>query len=199
MNSLFGLSSPLITELYGNISLHQDVVADFKDLQKKASKFNIELEIISGYRSFSRQKIIWNRNINDSPSLNDILKRLRWSAFPGLSRHHWGSDFDVVDNIPLKKNSDYNVSLEPFEYSSKGIFSKLGQFLDESLQDIFNRKSARIFMVLKLFKKISKLFLSALLLILQSFLRIIAKSNSIKPILRCSHKFSLFKVHEPYF
>ena len=36
---------------------------------------------------------------------------LEWSALPGASRHHWGSEFDVFDLAALPEG--YRVQLLP--------------------------------------------------------------------------------------
>lgn len=61
---------------------------------------------------------------------------LKWSALPGLSRHHWGSDMDVIDLNALKEDQDY--SLKPQEYAKGGIFEKLGSFLENTDLEQFN-------------------------------------------------------------
>jgi len=54
---------------------------------------------------------------------------LRWSAIPGVSRHHWGTEMDVFDRRPLEENPDYKIKLTPDEYKPGGIFQNLGHFL----------------------------------------------------------------------
>ena len=66
-----------------------------------AKNDGIKLEIISATRSFIYQKGIWERKWN-SPSFQkfmDAISRSRqimhYSAMPGTSRHHWGTDIDL--------------------------------------------------------------------------------------------------------
>ena len=43
-----------------------------------------------------------------------IMAILRWSALPGASRHHWGSDFDLFDKRSLPQGA--SLQLQPWEY-----------------------------------------------------------------------------------
>jgi zinc D-Ala-D-Ala carboxypeptidase len=67
-----------------------------------AAKEGIVLNIISGTRSFYEQEAIWERKWADAKALNNadvkniVLGILRWSSMPGTSRHHWGTDMDLV-------------------------------------------------------------------------------------------------------
>ncbi|SHO55837.1 M15 family metallopeptidase [Vibrio quintilis] len=127
--------------------IHPDVVSDMLALKEAASLAGYNLHIVSGFRSFQHQLKIWNRKFSgESPVLDQnsiplntsqlsekekILAILRWSALPGASRHHWGSDFDVYDrtnqpqNVPLK--------LEPHEYLS-GFQAGFFQWLQTNMQ-----------------------------------------------------------------
>ncbi|WP_261815728.1 M15 family metallopeptidase [Vibrio gallicus] len=110
--------------------VHTLVARDLQNLARAAHAEGFELNIASGFRDFSRQKAIWNskftgqRAILDSDShpidphsLDDeqkITAIMRWSALPGASRHHWGTDFDVYAQNTLPK--DTHLKLEPWEY-----------------------------------------------------------------------------------
>ena len=67
--------------------------------------------------------------------LNDgerVAAILAWSALPGASRHHWGTEFDIIDRAALPKG--YVVQLVPREYAAGGPFERLGRWLDEHLE-----------------------------------------------------------------
>lgn len=141
---IFGLSDHHI-EKDNEYFLTSKATREFKTLKKKALDNGIELTILSSFRSFEDQKKIWNaKALGERPVLDDeskprrkedytekewVFAILRWSAFPGLSRHHWGTDFDVYDQAALKTNPHYKVQLIPSEYETGGPFEKLGNFL----------------------------------------------------------------------
>jgi LAS superfamily LD-carboxypeptidase LdcB len=113
-----------------------------------AAKAGIELAAVSAYRSFAQQEAIWNAKwrgerpvLNragesvEMARLNDgerVAAILAWSALPGASRHHWGTEFDIIDRAALPKG--YVVQLVPREYAAGGPFEKLGRWLDEHLE-----------------------------------------------------------------
>ncbi len=80
----------------------------FKKMHAAAAEENIDLKIISATRNFEYQKGIWERKWSgrtllegrvNAAEIADSLDRcrhiLRYSAMPGASRHHWGTDIDL--------------------------------------------------------------------------------------------------------
>lgn len=57
---------------------------------------------------------------------------LRWSALPGASRHHWGSDIDVYDSSRIPE--DYKVQLVPAESEAGGVFEDFHLWLDVNIE-----------------------------------------------------------------
>jgi LAS superfamily LD-carboxypeptidase LdcB len=53
---------------------------------------------------------------------------LWWSALPGASRHHWGTDFDVMGLAGLPPG--YRIQVVPAEYRPGGPFERLTTWLD---------------------------------------------------------------------
>lgn len=110
--------------------VHPSVSQDLLILKQAAAKAGFTLNIASGFRDFERQATIWNNKMagrsvildSDSQALaNDTLSDeqkieaiLRWSALPGASRHHWGTDFDIFARDRLPKGD--TLKLEPWEY-----------------------------------------------------------------------------------
>ena len=119
----------------------------FLKLQEAAQKAGFNLQIASGYRSFTRQCAIWNakmqgeRPVFDRDShLLDVTKLseyekiyaiLHWSALPSTSRHHWGTDLDIYDPDLLPEG--HTLQLQPWEYQTGGYFAPLTQWLSEHL------------------------------------------------------------------
>lgn len=127
--------------------LHYEAVASFLALRDAAAGTGIDLVAASSFRDFDRQVLIWNRKwrgerplldrdgqpidpaqLDDSQRVDAILC---WSAIPGGSRHHWGSDVDVIDSAVVPP--DYHVQLVPGEYAADGVFGRLSLWLDENM------------------------------------------------------------------
>ncbi|MFB9214587.1 M15 family metallopeptidase [Vibrio sinaloensis] len=126
------VSTHLVDTLVGQKSflIHPDAQRDLLALKQAAEHAGFNLNIASGFRDFERQSMIWNRKMSgqsplldawsqplDSENLDEqekVFAILRWSALPGASRHHWGSDFDVFDRNSLPQGT--TLKLEPWEY-----------------------------------------------------------------------------------
>jgi LAS superfamily LD-carboxypeptidase LdcB len=109
----------------------------------------IQLEVVSGFRDFKRQVAIWTAKFNGERPLLDRSGReirreeldedglidsiLIWSALPGASRHHWGTEIDVIDAIALPAGT--RPRLEPGEYAAGGCFGRLSGWLDSNMHD----------------------------------------------------------------
>jgi LAS superfamily LD-carboxypeptidase LdcB len=129
-------------------ALHYEAVAAFLAMRDEAAATaGIQLEAVSSFRDFDRQLVLWNRKwrgerplldraghpldaarLNDSQRVDAILA---WSAIPGGSRHHWGSDIDVIDAAALPDG--YQVQLVPSEYAPDGVFARLTAWLDGNM------------------------------------------------------------------
>lgn len=93
--------------------LRKEALSAFLEMRNSADKDEIELKIASATRNFFYQKDIWNNKWtgitivdgqNLSKSIPNGLERfkkiLEYSAVPGASRHHWGTDIDINDANP---------------------------------------------------------------------------------------------------
>lgn len=128
--------------------LHYEAVASFLAMRDAARLDGIDLAPRSSFRDFQTQLAIWNRKwsgerpiydrdsrlidrreLSDSATVDAILC---WSAIPGGSRHHWGSDVDVIDAAAVPPG--YNVELLPAEYAPDGIFARLTLWLDANMR-----------------------------------------------------------------
>ncbi|MBD1556019.1 M15 family metallopeptidase [Vibrio sp. S9_S30] len=128
---------------------HPDAGKALTALHQAAKNKGFELAVASGFRSYERQKSIWNakysgqRAILDNHSnpidvtkLSDedkVIAILRWSALPGASRHHWGTDFDVYAKNGLPKNTP--LLLEPWEYQT-GHQQDFAEWVQEAMQNL---------------------------------------------------------------
>jgi len=82
--------------------LHRETFSAFKKMWAAAKKEGVTLIIISSTRSFEQQKSIWegkwSRFAAEQPEKETRARKiLEYSAMPGASRHHWGSDIDLND------------------------------------------------------------------------------------------------------
>lgn len=145
---LTGRTEDHLASLDEKIKIHKDVLNPFKEMQKEAFSAGFDLQICSGFRGFGSQLGIWNAKAKgERPVLDDkgkpvaitkmkpkeiVYAILRWSALPGASRHHWGTDFDIFDKKTLTK--DYKIQLVPEEYEATGIFGGISSWLDENME-----------------------------------------------------------------
>lgn len=126
--------------------LHEAALQAFRRLQADASAAGFDLQPVSSWRSFDRQMAIWNGKARGERPLLDVEGRpldhamlddqqrlaaiLRWSAVPGLSRHHWGCDLDIYDASAMAAE---DVQLTPAEVSGNGPCAPLHEWLDERI------------------------------------------------------------------
>tara|TARA_R110001583_G_scaffold39773_2_gene127445 strand:+ start:3969 stop:4628 length:660 start_codon:yes stop_codon:yes gene_type:complete len=121
-------------ELVGNsFKLQKEVFKAFNVMRDSAKLDGISIEIVSAYRSFNHQKKIWERKYNAnikaglSPEVS-IKKIIEYSTIPGTSRHHWGTDIDIMDGAVSKPT---NILIES-NYSENGLFSNLKIWMDKN-------------------------------------------------------------------
>ena len=127
--------------------LHRSVVDPFLRLRDEAAISGFDLTVLSGFRAFDHQLSIWNRKARGELAVLDsaaeplsihelspaewVYAILRWSALPGASRHHWGTDLDVYDHAARPEG--YEIELIPEEVDSGGMFGPLHDWLDERI------------------------------------------------------------------
>ena len=104
---LIGKGSPI---LFGkDYKLREEAHLAFQEMKTEALKEGIKIQIVSSYRNFEHQKNIWERKYkryrNQGYSEEkSIQKIINYSTIPGTSRHHWGTDMDLIDaNVPTPK------------------------------------------------------------------------------------------------
>lgn len=77
--------------------VHKDVLSDYIRMYDAASKDGVNLGIISAHRTFDVQKWLWNQKYYTSNNPTSVCQSiLRYLAMPGTSRHHWGTDIDML-------------------------------------------------------------------------------------------------------
>lgn len=122
-------------ELFGkDINLKKDAHDAFLEMKKAAYGDGIDLKIVSSYRSYFRQDTIWERKYMDftqkrgMSKLAAIEKIIEYSTIPGTSRHHWGTDADIIDGYPKTTGG----VLDPKKYEVGGPFELFKQWMDEN-------------------------------------------------------------------
>jgi D-alanyl-D-alanine carboxypeptidase len=147
---LVGLDSSALCPVGSGHFLTSKTAHAFQQMAQAAQNEGIPIAIASSYRSFDRQSLIWNRKfrgeapvfdsnsiaINNWHQLSDearIFFILRWSALPGASRHHWGTDLDIY--APSLLPPGQKLQLISSEYDEKGYFGILTQWLDEHMHE----------------------------------------------------------------
>ena len=112
-------------------NLRNEVYDAFKLMQSEALKEGVNIEIVSSYRSFEHQKRIWARKYTNyiskglSPQMA-IDKIIEYSTVPGTSRHHWGTDMDIIDGSKAKPKD----VLLARHFEKGGIYHTLKKWLD---------------------------------------------------------------------
>ena len=111
----------------------------------RAGERGLTLRVASAFRDYDRQVRIINEKWTGARPVTDgegrLLERtqytdddwlnliLRFSALPGTSRHHWGTDLDIWDASAV--GADYRPLLSPSEYGPSGPFFEMTRWLDE--------------------------------------------------------------------
>ncbi len=124
-------------ELFGKgINLRKEAHDAFILMKKAAYQDGFDLKMVSSYRSYERQKAIWERKYikytqQGMKPLDAMAKIIEYSTIPGTSRHHWGTDMDIIDGY-AKVTGDVLV---PSKFEAGGPFEKFKLWLDENAQN----------------------------------------------------------------
>ncbi len=146
---LYGKTTEHLVGIEGTkFFVHKTMLTDFLRLQHEAKLAGFDLQIVSAFRDYDRQLKIWNAKARGERPILDDLERpldfatlsprelslaiLRWSAIPGCSRHHWGSDIDIFD---ANKQKLEDVKLVPSECIDNGPSAELHAWLDLRMQN----------------------------------------------------------------
>jgi LAS superfamily LD-carboxypeptidase LdcB len=126
-------------------AVHASVVAPFLGLRRAALTEGFDLIAVSSFRDFDRQLAIWNGKFGGERPLLDregralavaelspeerVAAILLWSALPGASRHHWGTDLDFVDRSVL---AGHRLQLTVEEFAPGGVFAAFSTWLQSA-------------------------------------------------------------------
>ncbi|MCR5535970.1 MAG: M15 family metallopeptidase [Succinivibrio sp.] len=145
-----GLTDSALTEfaLQEHILGYASALRDLELLFAAAKKAGFELAVASGWRSFDRQLKIFDEKFRgirtvldaeekplDLSTLPDNQQKIqaitRFSALPGFSRHHFGTDFDIY--APNLLPEGQSLELTAREYQQGNYFYPLGLWLEDNL------------------------------------------------------------------
>lgn len=131
--------------------LHPQADAALRAMRLAAAADGLDILPASSFRDFDRQLAIWNAKFRgerplldrsgrplpfDAIAADDLVDTiLAWSALPGASRHHWGSDLDVIDGNAIRTRQQheplYQPQLIPQEFAPGAVFAPLDAWLTE--------------------------------------------------------------------
>ncbi len=124
-----------------------DALEALSQLKDEALAAGFDLKACSGWRSFSYQASIVsaklcgkrpildeNERVVDTSGMNTASKlsaALRFSALPGFSRHHFGTDFDIYAKNLIPEGGRLELTCREYE---KGMyFYEFGRWLEGAL------------------------------------------------------------------
>jgi LAS superfamily LD-carboxypeptidase LdcB len=132
----------------GRLAAMPEVVEAFTRMQAAAVQDGFDIAPCSSFRDFRTQIRIWNRKFEGRKVLFDeggnpidpgglsgpdlVRTILFWSALPGESRHHWGTEIDVFDRSRLPPGM--TPALLPHEVAPGGAFHDLHAWLDQNIE-----------------------------------------------------------------
>jgi len=132
---LMGIDPP---KLFGaeKIQLTRRAYKAFNRMKMAAWNDGIGIRTVSSFRSYADQKRIFERKFKafteEGDSGADAIERIiEYSTLPGTSRHHWGTDIDIVQ---AGRNVDGDSLLEE-HFEPGGAFRALKEWLDQNATD----------------------------------------------------------------
>lgn len=133
LNQLIGKGNPDLTGNTYLTTMHKETALALQKMKDAAAKDNISLEVVSAYRSFQRQKEIFESKFQKFTNqglkpLEAIEKIIEYSTIPGTSRHHWGTDLDLIDaNAPRP-----NDVLVAKNFYGEGPYCKMKEWMQKN-------------------------------------------------------------------
>ena len=129
-------------------ALHPRAARAMRAMRQGAMAHGLHLDVVSGFRDFERQVAIWTAKFTgkrplldkfggelasaglSEPQLIDAI--LIWSALPGGSRHHWGSEIDVFDSAALPDGAKPQLVAQ--EFAPGGCFARCDLWLSQNMK-----------------------------------------------------------------
>ena len=130
-NQLLGKENPDLTgDTYAS-KMNKEAKVAFEKMKTAALKDGINIEVVSAYRSFQKQKNIFENKYKKFTNegltpVQSVEKIIEYSTIPGTSRHHWGTDIDIIDaNYPKPISV-----LEEENFYGNGPYCQLKNWMD---------------------------------------------------------------------
>lgn len=119
---------------YEDTLLEKETLNAFEMMKAEALEEGIQLQIVSGFRSFMRQREIFESKFSrlkkeGYTSLEACQNITRYSSIPGTSRHHWGTDIDVIDQSQNLSKGDLLIEKN---YAEGGAFYQLSNWMKKN-------------------------------------------------------------------
>ncbi|MEZ6196437.1 MAG: M15 family metallopeptidase [Planctomycetota bacterium] len=118
-----------------SVRLLTAVARAWEVMKAEAAREGVGLVAVSGFRDLERQRAIWNRKF--AAALEDgldeaaaLARVLEYSAPPGWSRHHWGTDLDLVGEALAAE-----PRLEEADWDDGGPCAEAGRWLARRAAD----------------------------------------------------------------
>lgn len=116
-----------------NYKLLPEVAQQFELMKAEAKKAGFTIHVVSSYRNFNYQNGIWERKykanqVKKLDAKKNIDKIIEYSTIPGTSRHHWGTDFDIIDATKGIPSDPLNEK----HFNEGGSMHKFKLWLDEN-------------------------------------------------------------------
>lgn len=147
-DELIGKGSPGLIERNG-YRLRPEAAKAFDEMRQAALKEGIDFQIVSSYRSYDHQNRIWERKFKNYTAQGNAASKaidriIEYSTIPGTSRHHWGTDLDLID-ANGKTSGDVLVASK---FHGDGPFCRLKEWMDKNANRfgfylVYTRESQR--------------------------------------------------------
>ena len=117
-------------------TMQRDTAAAFNRMQEASKQDGIILKVVSAFRSFERQKQIFENKYKrftaqGATPTQAVQRIIEYSTIPGTSRHHWGTDLDLINGaIPAPKSV-----LETQHFYGSGVYRTLREWLETHAAD----------------------------------------------------------------
>jgi LAS superfamily LD-carboxypeptidase LdcB len=130
------LTGKAALDLYGEgkVQLRKQAYEAYIRMKRAAYSAGFGIKMISSYRSYDHQTRIWEGKYiryTESEGMTPdkaIEKIVEYSTIPGTSRHHWGTEIDIIDGYP-KSSGDVLVAKK---FEAGGPFEAFKKWLDKN-------------------------------------------------------------------